>query len=502
MSNIEKMPDSREADARRRKKAAYQELRERNSAKDGQIAWDAYAHPEKGREKLEPHECKVIAQNLWEELERYKEKLESYQNQNGKLQDLYDDINRKESPKDGVPPNIKDKVTLQPGKASHRKALKTTFLWYRWFIEALARKAASAQQTDENQEKYLIADRVLLGTRGHPVKRAELEEAQLILDALRVAVDRIDREFNLWAQCMTIKEIREPREAVYVDAVAIGDQTAAMAELQLDEDSVPRIAGGVVKKWWPLEPYELSWDGQSQKSIKPVNAFWCRPYPYPYPYHDSGAAGVWSGESIFFFPHCYLGPAIEWHDGKPEEPEKDELWVDIGTDPEPFVQFDEMSREYRVYLRDPKTSEEQYAGDEFDWGMSQAMTLAGRWLIIYPDPEAKRLMPALFSRGEFASTGLLPLSSRLIAEFGDSEHWGYVGRDGAPTLLQRLKDLTGFVTGDFAMMDKWRETAERFHLNPIFRSTHPSESENIIYRRHLEKWIAEHQLPMGGHEDE
>lgn len=498
MSNIKKMPDSREAKDRRRQKAAYQEkLRETNSAKDGQVAWDAYANPgpDQVQERLELNDRMVIAQNLWKELDRYQSGIEPYQNQGGKLQDLYDDITHKV--KVPTPPNIKEKVTLQPGKASSGKA--TVFLWYGRFIEALARKAASAQQTDEHQEKYLIADRVLLGARHHPVKRDKLEEAQLILDALKVAVDRIDREFNLWAQCMTIKEIREPRETAYVDAVARGDQTAAKVELQLDEDYLPHMAGKIVEKWWPLEPNQLTWDGRSIDTlIKPENAFWCRPYQY----HDLSAAGVWSGESIFFFPHCYLGPAIEWHDGKPEKPEEDELWVDIGTEPEPFVQFDELSREYRVYLRDPKTGEESHAGDEFDWGMSQAMSLAARWLIIYPDSEAKRLIPALFSRGEFAWTELLPLSDRLIAEFGDSKHWEYVGRDGAPTLLQRLKDLTGFVTGGFEVMDKWRESAERFHLNPVFRSTHPSESENIVYRRHLEKWIAEHQLPVDGREDD
>lgn len=500
MSNIKKMPDSREAYDRRRKKVAYQEkLRETNSAKDGQVAWDAYANPgpDQAHGRLELNDRKAIAQNLWKELDRYQKGLAPYQK--GKLQDLYDDIDRKESPKGGIPPNIKDKVTLQPGKASHRKPLIATFHWYGWFIEALARKAAAAQKTDAHLEKYLIADRVLLGARYHPVKRDKLEEAELILKALEAAVDQIDREFKLWAQCMTIKEIRETRDAAYVDAVTRGDQRAAKAELQLDGDSLPHMAGELVGNWWPLEPYQLTWDGRSiDTPIKPENAFWCRPYQY----HDSWAAGVWSGESIFFFPHCYLGPAIEWTDGRPQESEKDEWWVDIGTVPEPFVQFHEVSSEYRVYLRDPKTGEESHAGDEFDWGMSQAMSLAARWLIIYPDPEGKRLIPALFSRGEFASTELLPLSARLIAEFGESKHWEYVGRDGAPTLLQRLKDLTGFVTGGFEVMDKWRETAERFHLNPIFRSTHPSESENIIYRRHLEKWIAEHQLPVDGREDD
>ena len=496
MSNIKKMPDSREANDRRRQKAAYQEkLRETNSAKDGQVAWVAYANPglDQVQEKLELNDRKVIAHNLWKELDRYQKGLAPYQNQSGKLKDLYDDIDRKESPKGGTPPNIKDKVTLQPGKANHGKALKTSFLWYEWFIEALARKAASAQQKDEIQEKYLIADRVLLGTRYHPVSRDKLEEAQLILKALQAAVDQIDREFNLWAQCMTIKEIREPREAAYVGALAREDQVA-LEEFQ--RDNLPRLADEIVDKWWPLE---LTWDAQSRKPFEPVNAFWCRPYQY----HDSWAAGVWSGESIFFFPNCYLGPAIEWCDGRPEESENDE-WrrVDIGTDPEPFVQFDEVSREYRVYLRDPQTGEESHAGDEYDWGMSQAMSLAARWLIIYPDPVAKRLIPALFSRGEFAWTELLPLSDRLIAEFGDSKHWEYVGRDGAPTLLQRLKNLTGFITGGFEVSDKWRETAKHFHWNPIFRSTHPSESENMIYRRHLEKWISEHQLSIDGNEDD
>ena len=257
-------------------------------------------------------------------MDRYQKELAPYQNQGGKLQDLYDDmyderLDKKRSKID-VPHNIKDKVTLPADKASlGKKTLKTTFLWYRRFIEALARKAASAQQTDEAQEKYLIAERVLLGARGHPVSREKLEEAQLILDALQVGVERIDREFNVWSQCMTLKEIREPREAAYVDAVKRGDQEAAKAELQLDEDSLPRIAGGIVEKWWPLEPYELTWDGQSRKLIKPVSAFWSRSYQY----HDAWAAGVWSGESIFFFPHCYLGPVIEWIDGKPGEPRKD-----------------------------------------------------------------------------------------------------------------------------------------------------------------------------------
>jgi hypothetical protein len=50
-------------------------------------------------------------------------------------------------------------------------------------------------------------------------------------------------------------------------------------------------------------------------------------------------------------------------------------------------------------------------------------------------------------------------------------------------------------------MDAWRETAARFHLNPIFRS-HPGEAEKILYRRHLERWIAENSRSTDSQEDE
>ncbi len=299
---------------------------------------------------------------------------------------------------------------------------------------------------------------------------------------------------------MTIVELRKPREERYVEAVIHDEQEVAWAEFQFDPDAndMLHMAGVPVEKWWPLEKFLLidrhteKADGEErlvETPIKPFNPFWLKQYRY----HDSFAAGVWSGESILFFPHIYLGPAIEWGGSKPEKYMEDDRWVDINTDPEPYVRFDDGSQEYLVYLRDPKTDREHHGGTEFDWDMSYGMSGAARWLIIYPDPDpdAKRLIPALFSRGNFASTELLPLDARLIAEFGDKNRWQYVGRDGAPTLLQRLKDLTGYVTGDFKVMDAWRETAERFYLNPIFRSSHPSEAEKILYQRRLERWIAD-----------
>ena len=478
MTTIKKFPDSSEAMAKRRQNDAWQrEKRQSNSKEDGRRAWDSIElWRQEKKERLEKSDRETIGRNLWSEFEKYK-----YEHK-GKLGELFG--------KAGLEPKEKARLTLPPGKSG--KDLRTEVAPYLQLIKALA------NQTGEDIE--LLADRVLFGTKFHPVSSSKLQETQLILDALQVAVDRIDQEFHLWEQCKTIEEIRKPREEPYEEALRSDGEADRVEEEKHPDASGAHLAGTPVEKWWPLEKFLLHYL-QSEKldnERKPVNAFWLKTYQY----NDPWAAGVWSGESIFFFPHIYLGPAIDWPAGKLESCEEDSCWVGIRTDPEPFVKFDDGSQEYHVHLRDPKTEKVHHGGVEFDWDMSPAMSLAARWLIIYPDPEARRLIPAVFSRGEFIATGLLPLSARLIAEFDDLNRWQYVGRDGAPTLLQRLKVLTGFGAGDFKVKDAWRETAARFHLNPIFKSSNPSEIERIRYRLHLERWIKENRCSEDGDQDQ
>jgi hypothetical protein len=88
----------------------------------------------------------------------------------------------------------------------------------------------------------------------------------------------------------------------------------------------------------------------------------------------------------------------------------------------------------------------------------------------------------------------------MIADFGDDNRWEYLGKD-APTLLQRLKDLTGYLTGDFKVYNAWRETAARFHWNPILRR-HPGVIEEIRYRKHLERWVAQGRVGSGNVSEE
>jgi hypothetical protein len=449
-----------------------QVLAERRSAQrisdieHGKKAWSEFQGAR--RKELDFEERKTIARNLWLEIEKYRG------GKDGTLTQLLE--------KTEIELKHIGRVILAPDKSGNNE-LHPFPPKYIALMEALGKKT--------NEDINLLADRVLIGTHYHPESLVDLQDAQLILEALQVAVDQVDQEFNLWKQCKAIEEIRQPLERHYIEAVRRGDEDSATLDLQneISEDSLPRLVGQPVLRWWPLEAHMLKFDFMMNTlgHIAPANAFWVNSKPNDSPI----AAGVWGGESVLFFPNIYIGPTIEWRDGKPDTfDENHHLWLDIKTEPVPIVKFEE--NEYRVYLKNPEI--DQMSQTDSIWDINWAMCMAARWLVIYPDPDAKRLIPALFCFGDFLATELIPLSARLIAEFGDSDRWQYLGHD-APTLLQRLRDLTGYGKGDFKVMDAWRETAARFHLNPIFKN-HPGEAEKILYRKHLEKWIKDGRASM------
>lgn len=478
MADVKKFPDTPAAKVRLARKKAQLVEENKSDAENGARAWEAVREWRKDRpERLEKNDREAIARNLHRELKDYKDN-EDHSN----LTDLFEQA--------GLPLKEKARLTLQPGK--YAKDLRTEWKTYQALIEALHIKTG--------EELSLLANRVLLGTQFHPISHADLQEAEQILEALQVAVDRIDQEFKLWEQCQAVAAIRKPLEKPYLKALQGGDETA-LAEFF---DANPsHVVGNPIKLWWPIDDLQL-WDYDAGTGRAPSNPFWAKPYHV----HDANAAGVWSGEEIFFFPHIYLGPAIEWsgwleyRDGYREPTmspsAKENILASVQATPEPRVMFNEETENYQVYQDGAEPGEKRMSGTDWDWG-EDWMGSAARWLVIYPDPDAKRLVPAIYTRGDMWFTELVPLSPRLIAEFGDSDRWQYVGHD-APTLLQRLKDLTGFGAGDFKVMDDWRETAARFELNPIFRS-HPGEDKKILYRLHLERWIADNRCPTDSDDD-
>lgn len=480
-------PDSAENENRRlrneqRQARFIEQLEQRKSSaiEQGRTAWKNWERT--GSTPLEVGDRQTIAKRLGKKIEDIKK------DGKGALTKLLKDVGYMKLKDVAQPMTLKhlDKLTIKQGGRAE-KELTAAPGPYQSLIQALAKYT--------REDLYVLADEMLLFTQFHPVGKVQLEEAQLILDALQAAVDRIDREFDLWEQCQAVAAIRKPLEDPYYQALRDGDETALA---KFFDENQSHIVGNPIKLWWPIDDFHLI-DFEADAYVAPVNPFWAKRYLV----HGDIAAGVYMGEEIFFFPHIYLGPAIEWsgwreyRDGY-QQPTmspsaKEEILASIQATPEPRVLFNKETENYQVYQEGAETGENQINGTDWDWG-EDGMGNAARWLVIYPDPEARRLVPAIYTRGAMQFVELVPLSARLITEFGDSDRWQYVGED-APTLLQRLKDLTGFGTGDFKVMDAWRETAARFHLNPIFRS-HPGEDKKIIYRRHLKRWIAENQRSL------
>jgi hypothetical protein len=425
------------------------------------------------RERLGVEVRATIARNLWHDIQEYQ------RSDNGTVTQLLEGTQ--------IERNHLDRLILAPDKVGNNE-LHAYPPRYIALMESLTRRT--------NEDIYLLADRVLLGTHFHPESLADIQDAQLILESLQVAADQIDLEFKLWEQCQAVADIRKPLEEPYFLALKTGNKDA-LADFYKNHPS--HVYGAAINLWWPIDDAFL-WDYENDTDYAPINQFWAKPYDT----NNSNAACVWSHEEIFFFPHIYLGPAIEWkgwvefRDGFPQptmsQSSKEDLLTKINAESEPLVEFNESTKNYQIYKVGSAPSEIRINGTDWDWG-SDYMDEVARWLVIYPDPEAKRLIPCIFTHGEMFFTQLIPLSARLIVELGDSNRWQYLGHD-APTLLQRLRDLTGYGNGDFKIMEAWRETAARFHMNPIFKN-HPGEAEKILYRRHLEKWIKEGRARLG-----
>lgn len=440
-----------------------------SAIKNGRLALHAFRQwPEETN--LEKDDLRAIAENL-------KLMLDEIKADRGELTKLFD--------KAGLSPNEKARMTQKKG-ALLNKELRAKTKQYLILLEAW-----SDQQI--GNEISLRADRMLRDTQFYPLDRADLEDARLIMRALQVAVERVDRESNLWEMCQAVADIREPLEAPYKQAVRDGDETALSKFF--DENPCHTI-GKPIRLWWPVDEDRLQ-DDEGRYHL-PDNAFWVKSRAP----HDPYAAGAWSGEEIFFFPHVYLGPAIEWRmwtDYRDEIRQadmpdscKESVISEVRAAPEPYVLFNRDAGTYQVYVDHPETGERVNAIDNWDWGGGSASDNACRWLVIYPDQDAERLVPAIYMRGTYSDTELRPLSETLIAEWGDRDRWQYLGRDSADTLLQRMKNLTGFDTHDFKVLDAWLETAARFRFNPIFRN-HQDEADKVLYRRHLRHWIAQSQ---------
>ncbi|MFZ5483838.1 MAG: hypothetical protein ACOZB0_06360 [Pseudomonadota bacterium] len=445
----------------KRRQLERQIARQRQTEQDAEIGEHAFQAFRKNNGRLTRKDREALAKNLYWVVEEYYS-AHADEERYVLLKDagLTDENSTKVLPRLVLRPG-------DPGKAND--VLYASTEKYRLLIEALTRRSGESLGG--------LASRVLAGTSFYPQfpnsHTPDMSEAHLILAALQVAVNRVDDEFQLLMQCRVVDQIRQQREAPYWQHLRETNELPDDASWQEGEEAL----------WWPFAdgwlPTGCYWkhdDGQDYFHY-PIHSFWMGP-------EDFHSIQCLCDVDFFYFPHVYLGPAENWA-GIRDQGVSDWIQEHLPNALEPRVCWEESTQRYVLRQSENSLSDEALL-TEFEH--DELMLEAARWLVMYPDPRLQKLVPAIFTLGTVCRGTLSPLTSLMVADFGDTNRWEYLGKD-APTLLHRLKYLTGFQTGEFKVYDAWRETAARFHWNPILRK-HPDVIQQIRYRSLLEHWIS------------
>lgn len=438
----------------------------------------AFATLSARREKLTRADREAIARSLWPEVDNY------YSNHPGEAKYL---LLTKADPKRANSTKELERLVLKPGKP-YRPDLYATASKYADLMRALA----DGESIDQ------LAYRVLSGTSFYPRQTDApihaINEAQLIFDALVEAANRVDAEFHVFNQCLDVSRLRDEVESTYWQhhtksrevALELSNWHRMVSDMKLLPQSWPGKTCALSEDsglWWPVAAWRIvaPWvliEGERLQEPSPSNAFWANAVSIDDPF----SAKVRSEPDFFYFPHIYLGPAL-CVDLTPEDYFADEL-PDLSM---PQIQWDETTHQYALHDHGP-----EYFDD--------LCPKAAQWLVLYPDPHIRKLVPMIYAMGDWQGAELTPLTAQLIADFGDTKHWQYFGKD-AITLLDRLKALTGYRTGKFHVYEGWRETAARFHWNPVLRN-HPNIVDDIQYRQHLQQWLRAGRYSLDGDDEE
>lgn len=472
-------------------KREHQELVRRKAEQDAELGRQAFEDFSKNRTPLSREDREAIARKLYDVIEEY---YAAHREER-----KYELLVRAELPV-GDPPTTKilPRLRLKEGEPLREDIYDDSWR-YRNLIKAM--------QPSSGQDIGTLAGRVLRDTSFYP--QPGMKEARLILAALQAAIDRVDEEFHIYEQCLEVARLRERSEACYWERARAGefltydewhqlDKEVQMPDPDWGEVAIPieldrwhRYNNGL---WWPLEDWRLQdLDGNL---IIPESAFWATTSPDEAPWGSC----VLSDADFFFFPHVYLGPAVCQELIPNPEYSLERAAKDFGHQHPPVAEWDEATHTYSL-RQPPYRDHDDMITTEWDTGGANDVAgCAAQWLVIYPDPKQKKLVPMIYAVGDVFGASLLPLTATRIAEFGNRDLWRYLGND-APSLLQRLKNFTGYRSGDFLVYDAWRETAARFHWNPVFRR-HATILDDIRYRLHLEGWIGNNRASRNRPADE
>lgn len=350
---------------------------------------------------------------------------------------------------DTLPEDAKElyRLTLPPGADASKRGIRVGALKYLNLIEVLTSVLGDSVE--------LIADRLLRGTSLHAMSKSagEWSDLDLIQAHLQRIVNDIDRDFDL---------LRTYR------------RTAELKCKWIDE-------GGDLG--WPLghignKNFSNFTDKYSAEDIEvyrleriaatdPSQAFYRRHPHFGSRYHSWWLFGFETGalqdDDLFHVPHAALGHLLMWD--LPER-RKDKVAYELKV---------------KIQIHEVRRRPETLALPDDDWDHVKACPVGQTgqrtgnwrlqdffWLLAYPHPDGKSLVPTLYCAGEEGGAYMLPLDMEALDMLSDAV---WVSADEQCSVVDRLAALLTDAGEDgFNPMERnLRRTASWLLDNPILK---------------------------------
>lgn len=360
-------------------------------------------------------------------------------------------------------PPILDNIS----RAKQARDLRASTEGYILFLEAIQRI------TKENIA--ILADRVTWATSLHPRQIKDVEESEKLLSSLQEAINRIDSDFqNQSAQAETLYAVFMQTAKIKIEMRKTGSLLrwpyfdGDVPFTDLSPDNFPQHS-----------PYSM----RLEDEIDERYAYWHRDYES---YESIGRHDYPSSlshyETITNLPRIYLGLMVNWEqwgidDASAKIAYRDKVRKHIGE----IVEIrDENTNLVRLGYRNPENGK---LGDSLYKSSFDEDCHA--WLVIYPSPDNRSLVPVIYRPNQEGGVELIYLNLRNFVSLKNTE---FISKNDPISLYERIKQLMGFGSGRFEIEEAWKTTAPDVLQNPILRAHREKYQREHAFSSHLDNW--------------
>lgn len=432
-------------------------LAHRWRAADGRSAFGALNRvayvDKKGRDprKLSIEDASVLASKLYGFLQEVAPRLKELGVSRGELCRRAGLCGRAiKQPTDTLPEDAKElyRLTLPPGVDARKRGIRVSAVKYLNLIEVLAAVLS------DNVER--VADRLLRNTSLHPMSKTagEWSDMDLVQAHLQRIVNDLDRDFELLKTYRRTAELK----CKWIDEGGqlgwplwhIGDDhfsrfSDSLSAEDIEAHRVERIAAADVS--------QAFYRRHAHFGRKLDSGWWLYGFE----------TGALQDDEFFCVPHAPLGHVLMWN--LPDR-RKDRVAYELAV---------------KQQVQDMRRNPANLALPDDDWDQGKACPTGqtgGRtrnwqsqeffWLLAYPHPDGKRLVPTLYRAGEEGGAYMVPLDMEVLDTLSDAvcvspnEHCSVIDRLAA--LLLDVGD------DDLNPIDRnFRRTARWLLDNPILK---------------------------------